>query len=121
MVMTWEERESFESRILRSVLIMAASDADSELTVDIVEEFEKDEERVEIAKKDLNLIFNKINKSLSDLESVGLSQSDGMSKNKINFKEKSEVSFQVNKDMQTESDSRRHMQFHSLTAHRNMQ
>ena len=106
---------------MRSVLIMAASDADSELTVDIVEEFEKDEEKVEIAKKDLNSIFNKINKSLSDLESVGLSQSDGMSKNKV--KEKSEVSFQVNKDikLQTENDSRRHMQFHSLTAHRNMQ
>ena len=121
--MTWGERESFESRILRSVLIMAASDADSELTVDIVEEFEKDEERVEIAKKDLNSIFNKINKSLSDLESVGLNQSDGMSKNKINFKEKSEVSFQVNKDIKllTEDDSRRNMQFHSLTAHRNMQ
>ena len=102
---------------------MAASDADSELTVDIVEEFEKDEERVEIAKKDLNSIFNKINKSLSDLESVGLNQSDGVSKNKINFKEKSEVSFQVNEDMklQTENDPRRHMQFHSLTAHRNMQ
>ena len=47
------------SRILWSVLIMAASDADSELTVDIIEEFEKDEEKVEIAKKDLNSIFNK--------------------------------------------------------------
>ena len=102
---------------------MAASDADSELTVDIIEEFEKDEERVEIAKKDLNSIFNKINKSLSDLESVGLSQSDGVSKSKINFKEKSEVSFQVNKDikLQTEDDTRRNLQLYSSPAHRNMQ
>ena len=111
------------SRILWSVLIMAASDADSELTVDIIEEFEKDEEKVEIAKKDLNSIFNKINKSLSDLESVGLSESEGVSKSKINFREKSEVSFQVNRDikLQTEDDSRRNLKFCSISAHRNMQ
>ena len=111
------------SRILWSVLIMAASDADSDFTVDIIEEFEKDEEKVEIAKKDLNSIFNKINKSLSDLESVGLGESEVASKSKINFKEKSEVSFQVNKDikLQTENDSRRNLQFCSTSAHRNMQ
>ena len=102
---------------------MAASDADSDLTVDIIDEFEKDEKRVEIAKKDLNSIFNKINKSLSNLASVDLSQCDGSSLSKNNFREKSEVSFQVSKDikLQTDEDSRHNLQFCSSSSHRNMQ
>ena len=73
--------------------------------------------KVEIAKKDLNTIFNKINKSLSDLEAVGHSQTEEIPNNKTNFKEKTEVSFEVNKNMKLQrddiEDSRQSLQFSS--------
>lgn len=73
------------------------TDSDIHCSVDILDD--EDENKVEIAKKDLTLIFNKINKSLSDLDKLDLGSSDSenhASKSKKNLKEKSEVSFKVN-------------------------
>ena len=72
---------------------------DVHCSVDILDDLDNDENKVEIAKKDLTLIFNKINKSLSDLDKLDLGSSDGdnnVSKSKRILKEKSEVSFKVN-------------------------
>ena len=81
-------------------------------------------EKVEIAKKDLNTIFNKINKSLSDLEAVGQSQTEEIPNRETNFKEKTEVSFEVNKDIKLQrddiEDSRQSLQF-SSSSHSNVQ
>ena len=81
-------------------------------------------EKVEIAKKDLNTIFNKINKSLSDLEAVGHSQTEEIPNRETNFKEKTEVSFEVNKNMKLQrddiEDSRQSLQF-SSSSHSNVQ
>ena len=134
---------------------MDIPEADSNLTVDITEEFEMNEargifcpnwlimifvvnwqndtkyfkninlcEKVEIAKKDLNTIFNKINKSLSDLEAVGHSQTEEIPNRETNFKEKTEVSFEVNKNMKLQrddiEDSRQSLQF-SSSSHSNVQ
>ena len=81
------------------VAMKEAMDTDSDIhcSVDILDD--EDENKVEIAKKDLTLIFNKINKSLSDLDKLDLGSSDSenhASKSKKNLKEKSEVSFKVN-------------------------
>ena len=54
---------------------MASSDeesGDSAVTLDIVRQVGEDEGTVELAKKDLTSIFNKINQSLSDLSALDL-------------------------------------------------
>ena len=90
---------SFLVCMLGHVAMKEATDTDSDIhcSVDILDD--EDENKVEIAKKDLTLIFNKINKSLSDLDKLDLGSGDSenhASKSKKNLKEKSEVSFKVN-------------------------
>ena len=103
---------------------MASSDeesGDSAVTLDIVRQVGEDEGTVELAKKDLTSIFNKINQSLSDLSALNLLPAgdcdDVATKSGIILKEKSDASFQVNFDQECEGEgsaggrgsSRRHI------------
>ena len=103
---------------------MASSDeesGDSAVTLDIVRQVGEDEGTVELAKKDLTSIFNKINQSLSDLSALDLLPAgdcdDVATKSGIILKEKSDASFQVNFDQECEGEgsaggrgsSRRHI------------
>ena len=101
---------------------MASSDeesGDSAVTLDIVRQVGEDEGTVELAKKDLTSIFNKINQSLSDLSALDLLPAgdcdDVTTKSGIILKEKSDASFQVNFECEGEGSaggrgsSRRHI------------
>ena len=101
---------------------MASSDeesGDSAVTLDIVAQVGEDEGTVELAKKDLTSIFNKINQSLSDLSAVDILPAsdcdDVATKSGIILKEKSDASFQVSFDQECEGSaggrgsSRRHI------------
>ena len=101
---------------------MASSDeesGDSAVTLDIVRQVGGDEGTVELAKKDLTSIFNKINQSLSDLSAVDILPAsdcdDVATKSGIILKEKSDASFQVSFDQECEGSaggrgsSRRHI------------
>ena len=73
---------------------MESSDSDTSLKIDIIQNAADDNDAtVEIAKQDLNLIFNKINRSLSNFEIIN---SDCDTNKRQTFKEKSEVSFKIN-------------------------
>ena len=72
---------------------MESSDSDNSLKIDIIEHTDDNDATVEIAKQDLTLIFNKINRSLSDLETIN---SECDTNKRKTFKEKSEVSFKIN-------------------------
>ena len=85
----YENRElpPFDSR--RANIGMDASEEDSSCSIDIIENYDK--EQMEVAKHDLNKIFSKINKSLQDLGDL-----DDNGAKSGDRTERTEVSFQIN-------------------------